>query len=66
MKALFKKYRSLKKDLVLLEKKLKENPDMGDYPGNNIRKIRMGLSSQRIKAREVEQESLPIMYWLIV
>jgi hypothetical protein len=41
-----KKYRSLKDDLALFEKELKENPEMGDYLGNNIRKIRMAIKSK--------------------
>jgi hypothetical protein len=41
-----KKYRSLKDDLALFEKELKENPEMGDYLGNNIRKIRMAINSK--------------------
>jgi len=46
VKALSKKYRSLKSDLVAFEKELLANPTMGDDLGSNIRKVRMSITSK--------------------
>jgi hypothetical protein len=46
VKALSKKYRSLKADLLALEKELLENPTIGDDLGENIRKVRMAIASK--------------------
>ena len=43
---LSKKYRSLHDDLKILIKELYENPTMGDYLGNNTRKVRMAIVSK--------------------
>ena len=43
---LSKKYHSLHDDLQILIKELYENPTMGDYVGNNTRKIRMAIASK--------------------
>ena len=45
-KRLFKKYRSLKKDLTGLIKELRKNPTLGDELGSNTRKVRMAISSK--------------------
>jgi len=45
-KRLFKKYRSLKSDMLAFIKELRENPTMGDDLGNGIRKIRMAITSK--------------------
>jgi len=41
LKALKKRYKSIKKDVLLLSKKLEENPKIGTCLGNNIYKIRV-------------------------
>ena len=46
VKALSKKYRSLKADLIAFEKELLENPTMGDDLGDNTRKVRMAIASK--------------------
>jgi hypothetical protein len=46
VKALSKKYRSLKADLIVFEKELLANPTMGDDLGSNIRKIRFAIASK--------------------
>jgi len=46
VKALSKKYHSLKTDLIAFEKELLSNPTMGDDLGNNIRKVRMAIASK--------------------
>ena len=46
VKALSKKYRSLKADLVAFEKELLANPTMGDDLGDNTRKVRMAIASK--------------------
>ena len=43
---LFKKYRSLKQDLVKLKKELLKNPEFGDDLGDNTRKVRMAIASK--------------------
>jgi len=45
-KRLFKKYRSLKKDMSDLVKELRKNPAMGDDLGGNTRKVRMAIASK--------------------
>lgn len=45
-KHLFKKYRSLKNDIVDLIKELRRNPTLGDDLGNNTRKVRMAITSK--------------------
>ena len=46
VKSLAKKYRSLPDDLEKLKKELLENPAGGDDLGNNVRKVRMAISSK--------------------
>ena len=46
-KQLFKKYPSLKTDLLQLINKLEKNPFIGVALGNDFYKIRMGISSKR-------------------
>ena len=46
VKALSKKYRSLKADLIAFQKELLKNPTMGDDLGNNTRKVRMAIASK--------------------
>ena len=41
LKALKKRYKSIKKDILLISKKLEENPKIGTCLGNNIYKIRV-------------------------
>jgi len=41
LKALKKRYKSIKKDILLLSEKLEENPKIGICLGNNIYKIRV-------------------------
>ena len=43
-KLLSKKYRSLFDDIENLKKELQQNPEKGDYLGNNIYKIRLSIS----------------------
>ena len=45
-KRLLKKYRSFSADLKLFRKELLENPTMGDNLGNNVRKVRMAITSK--------------------
>ena len=45
-KRLAKKYRSLHDDLKTFIKELYENPTMGDYLGDNTRKVRMAIASK--------------------
>ncbi len=45
-KKLFKKYPSLKDDLLELIETLEENPNSGTNLGNNLYKIRMAISSK--------------------
>ena len=46
LKALLKKYPSLSKDLLLLEKELRQNPKQGTALGHNAFKIRLKISSK--------------------
>jgi len=46
VKALLKKYRSLKTDLITFQKELLKSPTMGDDLGDNIRKVRMAIASK--------------------
>lgn len=45
-KKLFKRYKSLKGDLMCFIKSLEENPLQGDDLGNGLRKIRMSITSK--------------------
>ncbi len=45
-KRLIKKYTSLKSELLLLVKELKENPEQGTAIGKNCFKIRIGIASK--------------------
>ena len=45
-KRLSKKYHSLDNDYEILIEELLENPNMGDYLGNNTRKVRMAIASK--------------------
>lgn len=45
-KRLRKKYKSLKEDILLLEKELEEDPLTGVNLGGNIRKIRVAVKSK--------------------
>ena len=54
-KPLFKKYISLKKDLLMLEKELIQNPHTGISLGNNAYKIRLKfLPNKKVKVVELE------------
>ena len=46
IKILSKKYHSLKEDLTTFRKELLENPNMGDYLGDNTRKVRMAIAAK--------------------
>lgn len=46
VKRLFKKYPSLKNDLLLLGKQLEENPLLGTPLGSNCFKIRLAIASK--------------------
>ena len=46
LKPLAKKYPSIKKDLVLLQEELIENPTLGDLIGTDLYKIRMKITSK--------------------
>ena len=46
LKALFKKYRSLKDDLNLLKLDLLENPKTGIHLGKDVYKIRLAIKSK--------------------
>jgi len=46
VKALSKKYGSLKADLIAFQEKLLKNPTMGSDLGNNTRKVRMAIASK--------------------
>lgn len=46
LKALSKRYRSLKQDLLEFSKNLSNNPHQGDELSPGIRKIRMAISSK--------------------
>lgn len=46
LKHLSKKYRSLKKDLIILQEELMENPETGINLGRGIRKVRMAIGSK--------------------
>ncbi|MDE6770324.1 MAG: hypothetical protein K2J78_11425 [Muribaculaceae bacterium] len=45
-KALAKRYRSLKQDILVFAESLRENPFQGDELSPGIRKIRMAISSK--------------------
>ncbi|MDQ3535859.1 MAG: type II toxin-antitoxin system RelE/ParE family toxin [Bacteroidota bacterium] len=45
-KKLFKKYVSLKKDLLTLVQQLKEDPEQGTALGNNCYKVRLAIDSK--------------------
>ena len=45
-KPLLKKYASLKNELATLGEELSENPDKGDYLGNNLYKVRLAIASK--------------------
>lgn len=45
-KHLFKKYRSLSQDYLQLIEALRENPYLGTDLGNNVRKIRIGITGK--------------------
>ncbi len=45
-KALSKKYRSLKNDLLSLKEEIKENTNLGVSLGEGLRKIRMNITSK--------------------
>lgn len=45
-KRLAKKYRSLKKDLSVLQAELKQNPLLGSDLGNGVRKVRLEIASK--------------------
>ena len=46
VKALSKKYNSLKADLIAFQDELLKNPNMGDDLGSNTRKVRMTIASK--------------------
>lgn len=46
-KPLFKKYNSLPKDLLKLEKELEQTPRLGTSLGHDVYKIRLKISSKR-------------------
>ena len=46
LKRLFKKYKSLQEDVIVLRKSLMENPQQGTDLGKGYRKIRMAISSK--------------------
>ena len=45
-KILSKRYRSFKDDLRVLQNEIIQNPKVGDYLGNGIRKLRMTIKSK--------------------
>ena len=45
-KQLKKKYASLKEDLLLLERDLEKNPELGVNLGGNVRKVRIAIKSK--------------------
>lgn len=45
-KRLAKHYKTLKQDLLLLVDDLLKNPEMGTSLGNNLRKVRMSITSK--------------------
>ena len=46
LKALFKKYRSIKSNIIVLQNELKNNPTAGVYLGNDVYKIRLAIKSK--------------------
>ncbi len=46
LKTIFKKYRSIKDDLVILKHELLENPKTGIYLGKDVYKIRLAIKSK--------------------
>ena len=56
VKALSKKYRSLKTDLIAFEKELLANPTMGDDLGDNIRKVRMAIASKNKRKSNIYEQ----------
>lgn len=46
VKKLAKKYRSLKNDLKNFERDLSQNPEQGEYLGNNTYKVRLAIKSK--------------------
>ena len=46
LKSLFKKYRSLKNDLLVLQQEITANPRTGDFLGNDVYKIRLAIKSK--------------------
>lgn len=46
LKQLLKKYKSLKSDILELQKELEANPDLGVHLGGGFRKIRLKITSK--------------------
>lgn len=46
LKRLSRKYKSLKQDMLLLQKDLEKNPDLGVDIGHGLKKIRLAISSK--------------------
>ncbi len=46
LKALYKRYKSIKGDLVILKQELQENPVMGIHLGKNVYKIRLAIKAK--------------------
>ena len=46
LKTLFKKYRSIKEDLRVLQQELLENPKMGIHIGKDVYKIRLAIKTK--------------------
>lgn len=45
-KRLAKRYKSLKEDILVLANDLLQNPELGTPLGNNLRKVRMSITSK--------------------
>jgi len=46
LKSLFKKYKSIKSDILVLQKELLKNPQTGIHLGNDVYKIRLAIKSK--------------------
>lgn len=46
LKALFKKYKSIKSDIIVLQKELLKNPQIGIHLGKSVYKIRLAIKSK--------------------
>ena len=65
VKALAKRYPSLKDDLILLRQSLEENPEQGVDLGGGLRKIRMNIRSNDFRPLSIRIKS-PSNFFMVI